>query len=124
MARLSGKGGSVSIGGNIAGVTSWEIDYKGDAVDVTGMDSSGAKAFIAGLTEWSGSCEGFLESGATLPLPAAASNPSVSLVDSGDLGANTYTGDVIVTGVKYSTSVDGAAKFSITFQGTGALGIA
>lgn len=124
MARLSGKGGSASIGGEVLGVTSWEIDYKGDAMDVTGMDSAGAKAFLAGLTEWAGSCDGFLESGATLPLPAAAVNPTISFVDSADAGANTYTGDVIVTGVKYSTSVDGAAKYAITFQGTGALDIA
>jgi predicted secreted protein len=122
MARLSGKIGSASLGGAILGVNSWEIDYKGEAIDVTGMDSAAAKAFIGGLTEWSGSLEGFLESGATLPLPAATA--AVSLVDSADAGFNTYTGSSIITGVKYSTSVEGAVKYSITFQGTAALGIA
>lgn len=123
MARLSGKGGSLSIGGAaVLGVTSWEIDYKGEAVDVTGMDSSGAKAFVGGLTEWSFSCEGNLESGATLPTPAAS--VALSAVDSADTGYNTYTGTMIITGVKPTTSVDGAVKYSITAQGTGALGIA
>jgi len=123
MARLSGKGGSASVGGAaVLGVTSWEIDYKGEAVDVTGMDSSGAKQFVGGLTEWSGTIDGNLESGATLPTPAAS--VAVALVDSADTGYNTYSGTAIVTGVKPSTSVEGAVKYSITFQGTGALGIA
>ena len=123
MARLSGKSGSAAVGGAaVLGVSSWEIDYKGEAVDVTGMDSAGAKAFIGGLTEWSGTIEGTMEAGATMPTPAAS--VAVSLVDSTPSAANkTYSGTVITTGVKVSTSVEGAVKYSISFQGTAGLTI-
>ena len=122
MANLSGKQGSGTVGGQaITDVTSWEIDYKADAIDVTGMSDSGKKAFIGGLSEWSGSLEANLDSGQTLPTIGAAA--ALSLVDSADSGYNTYAGTAILTGMKFSTSVEGAVKVSFTFQGTGTLGI-
>jgi predicted secreted protein len=122
MAVLSGKEGSATVGGTaITHLASWEIDYKGDAIDVTGMSESGKKAFIGGLTEWSGSMEFALDGGLALPTPATS--VSVSLVDSADTGYNTYAGTAVITGVKPSTSVDGAVKCSVSFQGSGTLSI-
>lgn len=123
MARLSGKSGSASIGGAISNVSNWEIDYQGDAIDVTGMDSSGAREFIGGLTQWSGTVECHLDSAQALPTPSGAA-VAVSLVDSADTGYNTYSGNVIVTGIRPRTAVDGNVQCTITFQGTGALSIA
>lgn len=123
MAILSGKAGTVTINsGAITGVTSWELDYQGDAIETTGMSDSGKRTYIGGLTGWSGSIEFNVHSAATLPTPAAA--VTFALVDSGDSGANTYSGTAITTSMKVSTSVDGAVKCSVAFQGTGTLSIA
>lgn len=123
MAVLSGKAGTVTYNSaSVAHVSGWEIDYKGAAVDVTGMSDSGLKTFIGGLTEWSGSFDATLDGAYTLPTPAAS--VAIALVDSADTGYNTYTGTVVTTGVKITNSVDGAVKINVTFQGSGALGIA
>lgn len=123
MARLSGKSGSISVGGSqLLHCNEWELTYEGEAVDVTGMDDNGVKTFIPGLTSWSGNASGFLDSTQTLPTPCA-SIVNISLVDSRDTGGNTYSGSVIITQVTYSTTVDGSVKWSVNFQGTGALTI-
>lgn len=123
MAALSGKQGSVTYAGtSVSHISSWEIDYKGDAIDVTGMSDAGKKAFIGGLTEWSGSFDATLDGSYTLPTPAAS--VAISLVDSADSGYNTYSGTVITTGVKVTSKVDGAVTINVTFQGTGTLSIA
>lgn len=122
MANLSGKSGSATVGGQaITDVTSWELDYKADAIDTTGMSDSGKKTFIGGLSEWSGSVEANLDGSQTLPTIGASA--AVSLVDSADTGYNTYAGTAILTGMKFATSVDGAVKVTFTFQGSGTLSI-
>jgi predicted secreted protein len=121
MARLSGKDGTVSVNASVLGVTSWEIDYKGDAIDVTGMDSSGAKAFIGGLTEWSGTVEGHWESTAPPSAALVGTQVNVSLVSDNATPKVTCAGAVIVTGLKIGVSVDANVTYTYTFQGTGAL---
>lgn len=120
MARYSGKGGSITgAGANIA-ITSWEIDARGDAVDVTGMDSGGAKEFVSGLTEWSGTFEGF----ATGSLAGSAPGTSVTgavFKSSAAAGAPKLTGNLIITGCRVQTTVEGAVRVTCTFQGTGPL---
>lgn len=118
MARLSGKGGSVSIGGSVLGVKSWDIDAKGDAVDVTGFDSAGEKEFISGLTEWSGTAECFLDAGGYLASTALGTSVSVSLASSSTAPKVTCSGTAIVTGWKVSVPVEGAVTLSIAFQGS------
>lgn len=122
MARFAGKGGTATFGGSaVFACKDWECDYKGDAIDVTGMDSSGAKEFIAGLTEWSATVNGF----ATGALSTIVPGTTVALVLRGAAAADgdvpNWTGSAIVTGLKVSTAVDGAVEVGCTLQGTGAL---
>ena len=124
MARLSGKAGEVKADATVAatvyGVTNWEIDYKGDAIDTTGMDSAGAKVFIGGLTEISGTVECFHESDHELntDITPAATILVELYYATGD--ASAWHGSAVVTDTKPTVQVDGAVKWSITFQGTGA----
>jgi predicted secreted protein len=125
MARLSGKTGSVSFNAApIVNINSIEVDYTGDAVEVTGMDDSGKRSYISGLTGWSGTFEGFLESTATLPLPGASAAIAIDMTGDVAASADNYSGTAIITGMKVSTTVDGAVKYSASFQGTGTLTIA
>jgi len=123
MARLSGKAGSVKADATMValvyGVTSWELDYKGEAMDVTGMDSSGAKAFIGSLTEGTISFECFEDTDHPLNTDIL---PGLTILwefryASGDTSA--WHGSAIVTDLKPTVSVDGAVKWSVNAQCTG-----
>jgi len=120
MARFAGKAGSITNAGTNIAITSWEIDAKGDAIDVTGMDDAGVKQFLAGLTEWSGSFEGFAEGTVAASAPGSAITAGV-FASSVTAGAPKLTGTGFVTGCKVASAVEGAVKVSVTFQGSGAL---
>lgn len=122
MARASGKAGSVTINAvTYNGVKNWEINYKGDAVDVTGMSDSGAKNFVGGLTEWSGSCSINWDVTQAPPAPGAA-YAATFLTGAGG-SYDSFAGTILATDIHVSTPVDGAVTLDITFQGTGALTI-
>lgn len=130
MARLHGQGGKVTIADVIiAGVTNWNIDVKGAADDATGMDSGGAKQFIAGLREWSGSLSGvWTHTGDGDSKSVSAAIGTVIALDlyPGKVGdayvaGCLYTGSAIMTGFKPEVPVDGVVKWSMDFQGTGTL---
>lgn len=127
MARFSGKAGSVNLGGAIAGITKWDVDAKADAPEVSGMDSAGVKEFIAGLTEWSGSFEGYC-TGSPAAFKPGTTFTTFTLASSGTTGAPKFTADatapagaLIITGLKITTEVKGVVQFSVTFQGSGNL---
>lgn len=127
--RLHGKGGWVTIDTeDIIGVTSWTLDVKGAADDATGLDSAGAKMFIAGLVEWSGSISGVWDSDddALLP-PTMGSNTDISLRLSvfapppDEADEYFYTGDAVATSFKPEVGIDGVVKWTLDFQGNGDL---
>lgn len=119
MARFSGKTGSFSTSSTYIGVESMDIDYKGDAIDVTGMDSSGAKAFIAGLTEWSAEVTGFVNGAISSLVPGTTVTAGVW--STGSTGAPKFTGSGIITGLKVNSTVAGAVNVTVSVQGSGVL---
>ena len=119
MARYAGKSGGITNAGSNVEFSNWEIDAKGDALDVTGFDSAGKKEFIAGLTEWSGSATGFATGDDTSYSPGTSL--AAVVFSSGSAGAPKLTGTIITTGLKVSAAVDGAVTVDLTFQGTGTL---
>ena len=124
MARFAGKAGSITVAATNIAITSWEIDAKGDAIDVTGMDDAGVKEFLAGLTEWSGSFEGFATGTVAGSVPGTSIAAAV-FASSVTAGAPKLTAPALggfITGLKVSSAVEGAVKVSCTFQGSGALG--
>lgn len=118
MARIAGKVGTVTVGNSLGGVSSWEIDYEGRALDSTGMDDDGVAQFTQGRTEWSGSCSGFWETGnepdSSLVGAATTTSIDISMVTSN--GQN-YTGNGIVTRYHAEAAVDGAVQYTLDFQG-------
>ena len=119
MARFAGKTGSFSTSSIYIGVESMEIDYKGDAIDVTGMDSSGAKAFIAGLTEWSANVTGWVNGSLASLVPGTAVTAGVWSTSGS--GAPKFTGSGIITDLKVNSEVAGAVNVTLSVQGSGAL---
>ncbi len=119
MARFAGKTGGVTDGKSGIAFSGWEIDAAGDAIDVTGFDSAGAKEFVAGLTEWSGTAEGFV-TGSVAAYAPGSTIAGVVFASAG-AGSVTLTGTIIVTSLRVGTAVAGAVTVSIGFQGTGPL---
>lgn len=126
MSRFAGKTGEVKIAptgteeATVLGVKSWDIDTKGDAVDVTGMDSGGKKEFIPGLTEWSGTAECFIDSEETQILDEIVSGVYVDVIFE-ITDALTFSGSGVITGIKPTVAVDGAVTVSLSLQGSGGI---
>ena len=120
MARLAGTAGQVTVAGaEVVGVKAWSLDQAVDALETTGFDSSGNKAYIPGLSGWSGSFEGHKD-GAPLTI-----GTEIALVlKESATATQKHTGQAIVTGFSAKTDVAGVVAYSYTFQGTGALTIA
>jgi predicted secreted protein len=125
MAAISGKAGSVKVDATVPAVvysiTSWEADLKGDAIDVTGMGDSGAKTFIGGLTEGSCSFECYEDSDHVLNADIAPGASVLIQLRYVSTDAAAWHGEAIVTSLKPTVSVEGAVKWSVAAQFTGAV---
>ncbi len=120
MAEVVGKNARVYSGKvRVPGVRSWTIDYTADTVESTDFDDLGVKQFLATLTGWTGSFEGFGQPGWST-LATVGTQYLGSFFVSASTGSS-YTGSIIITGASPSTAVDGQATVSYTFQGTGDL---
>lgn len=125
MAQLIGYAGKVTLGANTAAeLKNWKMDLSADMQDVTAFSTTGWKAFLAGLKEWSGSAEGnfdMTDTNGQLALQNALLNgTSVALklyVDA----TRYYSGTAFVKKVAPEASVDGVVSIAFDFQGSGAL---
>jgi len=124
--HLAGKAGNVyytTTGGTatqaaiVAGMKSWAVDYVGEALETTDFADSGLKTYIAGLTGWSGSFEGYKDGAPTLTV---GTSYVLHLRESATT-TQRYTGTAIITGLHGSASVDGVVTESYDFVGTGTL---
>ncbi len=120
MAEVVGKNARIYMGKvRLDGMRDWTIDYTADTVEVTDFGDAGVKQFLATLTGWSGSFNGFGQPGW-----AGAAAVGTKYLGSFFISASTgssYTGSVLITGASPGVAVDGAAMVSYTFQGTGAI---
>jgi predicted secreted protein len=52
---ISGKTGTVTVGGSAKCVTEWSVNNSIDRIDVTSTCSAGLRELISGISEWTGS---------------------------------------------------------------------
>ncbi len=117
MARLAGKAGEVTVAaGSVTGIKSWTLDYKVDAVEGTGFDSSGHRIYAAGLDGWSGSFEGYKDSA-----PLTIGSEIALVLKESQTATQKFTGQAIITNLKPTTHVEGLVAYAYDYQGTGAL---
>lgn len=123
MARIAGKAGEVEIDATVPatvyGVTNWELDYQGDAIDVTGMGDSGARTFIGGLVGGSATIECFEDGAHALNTdirPGLGVTANLRYVTT-DL--TSWNGTGYITGLRPRVAVDGAVQWTITVQFSG-----
>ena len=129
MAAISGKAAKVAYGGGKVNnfSASWSIDIDTNMMDVT-VHSTGDvqwRDFIAGLSGWSGSIDGF-EDATSTGLDDIRTNtltPSTAqlilYVDKS--GGENYRGSALISSYSVASDIDGTADTTVNFQGTGTL---
>lgn len=122
---MSGKDGSVSVGGNrVAELSNWSLDLGADDIDVTTFDSAGWKEFLQGLKEWSGSAEGNFNlsdtNGQRAIYNAWVSGTPLDVTFQTAAAGTAFQGQVLPK-LNIETPVDDKASVSFDFKGTGPL---
>ena len=128
MAVVRGYGGDVKVGENsVAEVRNWNADIQREELDATHMDPSGDgwREYKTGLGSGTGSMDvnwDMTDTTGQKALQSAVLNPpatppTIKLC----IGANHYSGSIIVTNVSPSVGVDGLAEATINFRFTGAI---
>ena len=111
-AAISGKDGSVNIGGAITEVKKWDCKLTGEALNATSMDGSGWDEFILGLKGGTGTFEtikGDVAIGAHAAATfAVTAGPSIS-------------GAIIITSKGYAVDVAGVVTYSYDFTFNGVI---
>ena len=118
---VTGKSGTVSVGGAATDVTNFTITETGGTLDVTDSSfaASGYRGKEAGkFKQWSGTFEYILD----IADPTLATNAALAFVGTAITGV-TYTGSICITEVTDTIPVEAeeVVKVSVNFEGLGAL---
>ena len=128
MASYTGQDGTMTIGGtNVAELRSFSIDQTTNTVERTVMNDAW-KSYHTTQYEWSGSADIYLSStgNAVSGISSITSGAEAALVaypGGANAGYDKLEGNIIVTGLSITSSMDGVVEASISFQGTGALAL-
>ena len=111
---------------SIASITSWSLEQTAESIDTTAMGATTYKTFIAGNYSWNGSAECLWNDDDVVQEALetnlkASTNYFVKLYPVGTSSGDYWSGEVVLTGVSQSGALDDTIKYSVTFQGTGAL---
>jgi hypothetical protein len=116
---ISGKNGSVSIGGSSTyEVSQWSISIDDDLLDGTSFSSGGYKEYVVGLQGATGS---MTVVGSTNPPSTASSSAALILQTSTASGSLEITGDAFLQTRGTSVPVDGRVEFTADFTITGTI---
>ena len=122
---FTGQDGSISIGGTaLAELRSFSIDTTNNTVERTVMGDD-FKTHFTTQREWSGSADIFYNQSANTVSGISSITSGNSAAFIGYLAGDTatypkITGNIIVTGLSISSSMDGMVEASISFTGNGA----
>jgi len=103
----------------IDGIKSWALDYVVEMLDVTTFADAGKRKYIAGLSGWSGSFEGYKTG-----VPLDIGNKIWLVLEEHDSAGQSWAGEAYITAVHPNVSVDGIVSYAYDFQGTGELEVA
>lgn len=126
MAAYTGQDGTMSIGGtSVAELRSFSIDQTNNTVEATVMGDDW-KTYKTTQYEWSGTADIYMNSTSNNVSNISAITTGAEAALEAFPGGNTSTydklaGNIIVTGLSVSSSMDGIVEATVSFQGTGAL---
>lgn len=123
--KIKKENGFIPIGGQ----TGATINRNSETLDVTNKVSEGYKEYVAGLKDWSIDCDAFVTLGdaGQEELEKAfaggvAIDVEVRIGSDENAGGVTYVGKALITSLTTDLSQDDAVTYSLSLQGTGALG--
>ena len=123
MAIHTGETGIVAIGsyGDLdANLTAWSVTESQETVDSTSFAPTGGwREKLPSLSTWSGTFEGYFDD--TTPNQLVNAGAVVAATFSSAVTGISYAGDIVITEISSSASVDGMATVSASFDGTAAL---
>ena len=122
MSCIHGKNGALSLGGtNVAMITEWTVNETVEVVQCTAMGDT-SHTYKAGIKTFEGSAECVwttdAETGYIAGFTVGTEYTGVFYVTDSSLS---YTGQVIITGIEVSATMDDVVRASVSFQGTGGL---
>jgi hypothetical protein len=123
MAVYSGKGGSVTVENDTilgSGVNSWSVTTLVDVADSTNMSDVWASN-ERGLSDFNGTIEADSSIGADYPdiVGAAAQTFTFSVVS----GGPNLSGDMLVTSITETASIEDVGKLSVSLEGSDTTGL-
>ncbi len=100
----------------IDGIKSWTLEYTSAVLNTTDFANAGVSAFIPGLTEWSGSFDGYKDG-----VPLGIGSEVYLVLGETSVGSQCWLGKAIIMAARPNTDHDGIVSYSYDFQGTAAL---
>lgn len=132
MAEKAGHGGkfeynpaasSSSAATAVKGINNWTVSYTGDALETTDFANAGVKTYVAGLTGWTGTISGYYDSSSAVVYNSTIAPGNTIYVEFTMAASHDMQGTAIVTGMSFTTGIDGAVTANLDLQGYGALAI-
>lgn len=103
----------------VDGIKSWTLSYNVAEHNTTDFASAGTSEFIPGVSEWSGSFEGYKDGA-----PLSIGTEVYLLLGESNTDGQGFVGKAIITNCESNSSPDAVNAMSYTFRGTGILSLA
>lgn len=119
--RVDVDGTEAGSGVNLVSVTSWSATLEADTLETTSFGNAGWKTYTPSMLSWSGSFEGFMDTGNTAAYEVG-DKIEVSLEmkdDSASPIENIISGMVVVTSKSIEVSSADLVTVSVDFTGDG-----
>ena len=113
------------VGANVvAGQRGASLSMSADDIDITDKTTEGYKAFLAGLKEWSISCDGLVcvgDAGYDALVEAFLNAEEVQVQLKNEAGTFGYQGTVSIASMDFDAQYDDALTYSCELKGASAL---
>ena len=113
------------VGSNVvAGQRGASLSMSADDIDITDKTTEGYKAFLAGLKEWSISCDGLVcvgDAGYDALVDAFLAAEEVQVQLKNEAGTFGYEGTVSIASMDFDAQYDDALTYSCELKGASAL---
>ena len=125
MAVIAGYDGLVVFGsGYTTSIKAWTVNFSNGSLDTTAFSETWTRK-IVGVSEWSGTYSGLIDSTDMLSLGAigwleGAITTAQFVFDANTSINGAISGTIIITGMDASNAVDGVPEVSFTFRGSAA----
>jgi len=131
MAEQAGYGGKFEYDGTpasgattaVKGINNWTVSYTGDALETTDFANAGVRTYIAGPTGWTGTISGYYDSSSAAVYNSTIAPGNTIRTEFTMMSGKSMDGTAIVTGMSFTTGIDGAVTANLELQGYGALTI-